>query len=305
MLPCPLCGEARALRLLERPDRLGRETFSYFRCPRCGLIRLEPRPACELLVRYYPATYEAYQEIVEPWWQQWGRRRGWHRRIHFLQRYLPVRTGRVLDVGCATGDFLAEMQRLGWETWGLEPNPGAADCARRKLPGSRILDVLLEDADLPATFFDLITLWDVLEHVSNPVQGLAKAAGWLRPQGLLAVGIPHLESYDARLFGHHWVGWDAPRHLFLFPRATLRTLASQAGLEEVAHGCLYGDYGAFLLSLETALQARGWEKALGIARLRVWRYLLWPYFRLSELCDRGPVCTYLFRPSAHPAVRGG
>ncbi len=291
---CPLCRDSRAVRLLERRDRLGTETFAYFRCTRCGLIRIAPRPAPEGLRRYYPAQYEAYQEAQEPWWQRWGRRRGWQRRIRFLRRHLPVRTGKVLDVGCATGEFLAEMQRLGWETWGLEPHPDAAARAQQKLCGGHVLSASLEEADLPASSFDLITLWDVLEHLPDPVHSLQKVVHWLRPRGLVALGVPHLESLDACLFGRHWIGWDAPRHLFLFPRTTLRNVASRVGLQEIARGCVYGGYGSFLLSLETLLQQTGHEKLLRLARARVWRYLLWPYFRLAEACDRGPVCTYLF-----------
>ena len=292
---CPLCGESRATPLLERRDRLGREAFTYLRCQGCGLIRLHPCPAPGQLSRYYPPDYEAYREESETWWQRWGRRRGWVRRIRFLKRYLPSPVGKVLDVGCATGEFLVEMRKLGWEPWGLEPHAQAADRARQKLPGSPILSAPIEEAEFPDSSFDLITLWDVLEHLPDPLTTLEKLARWLRREGLLALGVPHLESVDARLFGRHWIGWDAPRHLFLFPRSTLRQMAARAGLEVIAHGCVYGDYGAFLLSLETVLQARNLDKARRLAQLRLWRYLLWPYFRLAERCDRGPVCTYLLR----------
>lgn len=297
MTACIGCGREEAILLFPRRDRLGSETFHYLRCPGCGLIWLEPRPSLAELSRYYPEEYEAFQERRENPLFHWGRRRVWHRRLQAIRHYFP-RPGRALDVGCATGEFLEILRRQGWDVAGIEPNPRAAQQARARLGAEAIRVVPLEEAFFPPATFDLITLWDVLEHLADPLHALRRLASWLRPGGLLALGVPNLESWDAHLFGPAWIGWDAPRHLYLFPDSTLREMLSAAGLSILATSCLYGGYGPFLLSLDFALQERYGEKGRLLRRLvalRPGRYLLWPYFFLAERLGNGPIRTYLCR----------
>lgn len=299
MATCVWCSCEEAAFLLSRRDRLGSETFAYLRCARCGLIRLEPRPAPTELPRYYPEEYEAFQERRENPLFRWGRRRLWHRRLQAIRRYLP-HPGRALDVGCGTGEFLEILRRQGWDVAGIEPNLRAAQQVQARLGAEAIRTISLEEASFPPNTFDLITLWDVLEHLNDPPAALCRLAGWLRPGGLLALGVPNLESWDARLFGPFWIGWDAPRHLYLFPDSTLREMLVASGLSILAAPCLYGGYGPFILSLGFALRERYGEKGHFLRRLvalRPGRYLLWPYFRLAEILGRGPIRTYLCRHS--------
>jgi len=296
---CIWCRSEHATFLFARRDRLGREMFSYWRCERCGLVHLEPRPAAEELPRFYTQEYECFQEEEGNWLLRWGQRRLWTARVLALRRYFP-RPGHVLDVGCANGAFLEIMQEQGWRVSGIEPYPPAAERARTRLGhAAAIQSSTLEEADLAGPY-DLITLWDVLEHLPDPVAALGRLAGALRAGGFLALGVPNLESWDARLFGPSWIGWDAPRHLYLFPDATLREMLAAMGFALVASRCLYGGYGAFIVSLDSALQERYGERPAGrrlrrLAALRPGRYLLWPYFRLAEAAGRGPIRTYFCR----------
>ena len=297
MAVCPWCQAERALSLFARRDRLGGGAFGYVRCAGCGLVRLDPLPSWAELQAAYPDDYEAFQEPRENWLLRLGRRRLWARRIGALRRHLHTTAGHVLDVGCATGEFLEALRQRGWTAAGIEPGPAAAARARARLGEAAVQAVPLEEAVLPAGTYDLITLWDVLEHLADPAAALRRLAGALRPAGLLAVGVPNLESWDARLFGPSWIGYDAPRHLYLFPDAILRAMAAGAGLSVAATRCFYGDYGAWILSLDTVLRERCGERPAGrllrrLAGLRPWRYLLWPYFRLAEWADRGPIRTY-------------
>ena len=297
MSACPWCHSKSSTLLLSRRDRLGAGTFHYVRCDRCGLVRLDPLPSWAELQGHYPAGYEAFQERHEGWLFRLGRQRLWARRVGALRRHLQTDPGHVLDVGCATGEFLSTMQQRGWSVAGIEPSPSAAARAREQLGAESVQAVPFEDAALPAAGYDLITLWDVLEHLADPAAALCRLAGALRPAGLLAVGVPSPDAWDARLFGPAWIGYDAPRHLYLFPDAVLRDMLAAAGLAVVATRCFYGDYGAFILSLDTALRERYQERPAGrilrrLAALRPWRYLLWPYFRLAEWANRGPIRTY-------------
>ncbi len=304
MAVCIWCGCKEATFLFPRRDRLGSETFAYLRCAGCGLIRLEPRPSLAELPRYYPEEYEVFQERRENPLFRWGRRRLWHRRLQAIRRYLP-RPGRALDVGCGTGEFLEILQRQGWDVAGIEPNLRAAQQARARLGAEAIQAISLEEASFPPGTFDLITLWDVLEHLDDPPAALRRLAGWLHPAGLLALGVPNLESWDARFFGPAWIGWDAPRHLYLFPDSILREILAASGFSILATLCLYGGYGPFILSLDFALVEHYGEKARLLRRLvalRPWRYLLWPHFRLAEALGRGPIRTYLCRRTGEAFV---
>lgn len=298
---CIWCHSEKKVLLLQRRDRLGEGVFAYLRCARCGLVRLEPQPTAAEMVRYYPQEYECFQEKTENWLFRRGRRRMWAGRLQAIRRYFP-HPGRVLDIGCAHGEFLEIMQQQGWEISGIEPHPPAAARAQARLGAAVVQTAALEEADLDGPY-DLVTLWDVLEHLPDPVAALERLAGALRPGGYLALGIPNLESWDAHLFGRSWIGWDAPRHLYLFPDATLREMLAAKRLQVVAVRCLYGGYGAFILSLDTALRERYGDGPAGrrlrrLAALRPGRYLLWPYFRLAETAGRGPVRTYFCRRTA-------
>jgi SAM-dependent methyltransferase len=257
--------------------------------------------------QYYPTSYEAYQDKKENWLFRLGRRRLWARRFRAVRRHFLVSNGSVLDIGCATGEFLAVLQKQGWHVAGVEPDPGAAIRARRRLNTDSIQSVFLKEAQFPDASFDLITLWDVLEHLPDPLVALRRLSKWLRSGGILAIGIPHLGSWDARLFGSAWIGWDAPRHLYLFPEDTLKGILAEAGLQPIEARCFYGDYGAFILSLDFALKERFGEGKGGrflrrLTNLRPWRYLLWPYFRLAEWANRGPIRTYFCRHAAPATI---
>jgi SAM-dependent methyltransferase len=302
---CVWCNSLSAERVLERRDRLGEHMFDYFRCCQCGLIRLYPGVSLAEKDAYYPPTYEAYREQRGHWLARLGQRWYWSRRVHAVHRFRPP-PGNVLDVGCATGGYLVMMQARGWQVSGIEPNLEAAARARQRLGPQAVCRKHLEEAQYPADTFDLITLWDVLDHVQNPLEALRKVKIWLRSEGLLVVGVPDPGSWDARVFGDAWLGWDAPRHLYVFPERTLLAILEEIGFQAIATGCWYGSYGSLVASLEYVLQERLAPSNLRrllrrVIALRVWRYLCWPYFRLAEWAGRGPIKTYVCRP----IMRGG
>jgi SAM-dependent methyltransferase len=192
------------------------------------------------------------------------------------------------------------LQQRGWQVIGIEPNPGAAARARERLGTGAVRQSPFERTGFEAASFDLITLWDVLDHLQSPPSALHTLRSWLRPGGLLVLGVFDLTSWDARLFGRAWLGWDAPRHAYLFPKKALRGMLQEAGLEVVAARSFYGGYGSFVTSLDTLLQERlgaTWGGCFlqRLAGMRLWRYLLWPYFRLAEWTGRGPIRTYFCR----------
>jgi SAM-dependent methyltransferase len=301
--PCVWCGSEESAPVVERRDRLGEDLFRYLRCCRCGLIHLEPLLPWKERVQHYPPGYEAYQDAPENWLLRLGLRRYWSRRVQAVHRFAPRSPGVVLDVGCATGGFLEAMRERGWQVYGVEPHPEAAARAAGRLGAAAVRAAPLEAVDFPSGSFDLITLWDVLDHLADPPAALRRIGRWLRPGGLLVLGLPYPGSWDAHLFGPAWLGWDAPRHLYLFPEETLREIVEGVGFQVIVARCFYGGYGSLVASLAVALRERLGEGQLGrflrgLVHLRLWRYACWPYFRLAEWADRGPIRTYFCRPAS-------
>jgi 2-polyprenyl-3-methyl-5-hydroxy-6-metoxy-1,4-benzoquinol methylase len=202
-------------------------------------------------------------------------------------------------VGCATGDFLSEMRRQpGWSVVGVEPSPAAGRYAHDQV-GLTVVTGTLNDAAFADASFDAVTMWDVLEHVYIPREVIAEAARILRPGGVLVVNHPNTESIDRRLFGRLWVGYELPRHIYLYPPAMLRRLMAEYGLREVERACFYGSHAAAVDSLvywvEQAI-GRGWASRAIRKLLRSLpvRVAAAPYFTLTDRLRLGSNVTAVF-----------
>ena len=296
---CALCGRDEAELLYEGQDRAygvpGR--FPIVECQHCGLVYLNPRPTPQSIGRYYPLDYEPYRKAPGEARMKIQR---FHQRLKLRNRCLVVNRfrnpGRLLDVGCATGTFLAEMKRYGdWHVRGVELNPAAARYATEEL-GLDVFNGRLWEADFPEGQFDVVTMWDVLEHVHDPRRTLAEIHRVLKPGGALICSVPNLDSLDARLFGRFWIGLDAPRHLYVYSRRTLAAMLRAGGLEPRRFFCFYGRYTAFALSLRLLFRewVRGERGRRWLDRLLfvpVWRFLFLPYFYLVDRWGRGSIVT--------------
>jgi 2-polyprenyl-3-methyl-5-hydroxy-6-metoxy-1,4-benzoquinol methylase len=249
---CPFCGSTDEKELFTGPDRLiglpG--IFREVVCRGCGLIRQNPRPTMDALEAYYPTSYDPYRQSIRAernWWRRLDRHYGEVKRRRLIERYRDG--GRLLDVGSATGNFLHEVKRTGrWDVFGIEPNAYAADYARRE-NGLDIRTSTLADAQLASNSFDVVTMWNVLEHVPEPIDDLHRVSRLLRPGGLLVLSLPNVESLEVKLFGPSWFGWELPRHLHIFPREVLRRMLDAAGFDLVRGECISGSQIMFALSV--------------------------------------------------------
>ena len=143
-------------------------------------------------------------------------------------RFLTAKPGgRLLDVGCGSGEWLASMRDLGWMADGVEFDKVAAGIARQK--GLKVGDGSIEDQEFPGESFDAITLNHVIEHVSDPAVTLAECARLLKPNGSLVVLTPNIASLGYRLFKENWRGLEPPRHLHVMSPASIHVLLAKAG----------------------------------------------------------------------------
>ena len=274
--PCDGCGAKEGQLLFEGPDLLMGLTgrFRLVQCPQCGLIRQNPHLSWESLKDYYPEDYSPYTKIIETersTARRMDRRYGMWKRLRALERFQPG--GRLLDVGCGTGVFLGEAQRSGrWELMGVEPSPQAAAYAQEAL-GISVLAQRFDEADLPAGHFDAITMWNVLEHLDSPIRDLRRAYQLIRPGGWLVLAIPNVDGSGAKLFGRYWMGWDLPRHLYLFPKKQLRRILGEIGFDWVDARCIAGGHSSLDLSIEFLLRAKKIDNIATRFLLRLYRSL--------------------------------
>jgi SAM-dependent methyltransferase len=184
----------------------------------------------------------------------------------------------MLEVGSGTGLFLEEAIRLGhWDVVGVEPSEHAASYSREAL-GVEIIQSPFAEAEFPPSCdasFDAVVFWNVFEHLYHPVADLRKARRLLKPGGWVVIGLPNVESWEQRIFGKYWVGWDQPRHLYLFPQKTLRHILEKEGFRYETARCLSTSYSVLYYSLDFWSQT--WEQRFPRLRrllLRSYRTLL-------------------------------
>jgi len=221
--PCRLCGADDYRRLV---TKLG---YDVVRCRRCGLVFVWPQPRPEDLEALYSSgAYHAEMDEAER--RQWA-----EQRLDEIEPLIPA-PGRLLDVGCSRGYLLEAARERGWQVAGVEINRRSVEVAR-----SRGLEVHCGDiatAPFPPETFDLVTAFDVIEHVPSPGGFLATVRQLLRPRGLLVLTTPNISGLVPRctywLVGRTIGAWEHPTppgHLVQFSRHTLLDLLSRSGFE--------------------------------------------------------------------------
>ncbi|MGC9358256.1 MAG: class I SAM-dependent methyltransferase [Anaerolineae bacterium] len=299
---CPICDVNHSEHVYQVRDRLlGVEgEFTLVRCLECGLLYLNPQPTVEEIVRYYPPKYYSYVS-VPPGELSWPHRMvlnyGLYKRCQAVTRC--KKEGRLLEVGCANGAFLDAMRRTGgWDVYGVDISEHAVRCARDQL-GLNVFHGQLQDARFPNHFFDIVVLWDVLEHLPDPKSALLEIRRVLAPDGWLIFRVPNLDSLDARIFGPYWAGLDAPRHFFIFSETTLKRLLELCGFTLYRMTCISGTYPAFVLSM------RLWARDHLSPRTQDWvqrvleslptRLLVAPIFQVVDRLKKSTVVTVYAR----------
>lgn len=230
---CPICGGHTIEPFLQVKDfTVSKKTFPINKCSACSGMFTNDIPNEEEIGPYYSS--ENYISHTET--QQGLINRLYHIvRNHTLQskRKLVQKetgklTGRILDLGCGTGAFLATMNRAGWQTCGIERDEHARQNAKKMhhitaLPADELFTI--------HQLFDAITLWHVLEHVHDLHNYLNQLTSLLNESGTLFIAVPNPQSADAKNYGPFWAAYDVPRHLYHFTPASMRMLMEAHGLQ--------------------------------------------------------------------------
>lgn len=235
--------------------------FRVVRCCRCELVFTNPRPTTQSIGQFYPDDYQPHtsskwnngllarlhrqleKSVLAKQYGyptpapgirttclsklgQWRIRRNRQR-----QSWIPFREpGRLLDFGCGAGQFLREMREFGWSVQGIDITESVARQVEDRT-GITVHVGTLPHADLKGESFDVVTMWNSLEHVHHPRETVRSARELLRPGGILVIGVPNFASWGFQTFGQDWFCLDLPRHLTHFTPETLGELLRREDFE--------------------------------------------------------------------------
>ncbi|MCP4417858.1 MAG: class I SAM-dependent methyltransferase [Chloroflexi bacterium] len=241
---CNLCGQddylIRFPATMQPQERIEVETFSctnpgyghhaqIVQCKNCGYVYANPRWSGEDILEAYTAvTDETYVQERE------GRVLTFRKHLHSLEKRVGKANGRsLLDIGAYIGVFVETATQAGWDACGVEPSEWAASMAQRQ--GLQVIHGTQDAVELVGKQFDVVTMWDVIEHVADPSGEIGKAYQLLKPGGWLVVHTMDIDSLMAKLMKSRWP-WLMDMHIHYFSQKTLRNMLEKNGFEVVASG---------------------------------------------------------------------
>jgi 2-polyprenyl-3-methyl-5-hydroxy-6-metoxy-1,4-benzoquinol methylase len=228
---CPVCQKTQFSSFIECKDHtVSHETFELVACDACGFVFTNPQPAPHELANYYESdAYISHSNKTQnpiDWLYKISRAFTLRWKYELIRKYSIKKPYTVLDFGCGTGSFLRECIRHKMKIAGVEPSDTARQHART-ITGDAVHDDLAKISGQ----FDVITLWHVLEHISQLTQTLDSLIHLLDKDGTMFIAVPNLKSLDAAAYGEYWAAYDVPRHLWHFSRTSMEHLLRNRGLK--------------------------------------------------------------------------
>jgi 2-polyprenyl-3-methyl-5-hydroxy-6-metoxy-1,4-benzoquinol methylase len=322
-MSCPVCSNPSTSHALTGTDFLFEttsKTFMLDACKSCHCLFLNPMPSNSEIAGFYPPSY---------WWSP--SRPGVLKKLESVYRRIALRDhiafitksmrGRseveVLDVGCGSGTLLGLLKRQGFLVRGVDFSSEAAAIAKRD-NGVDVAVGSLDEAHFPDQSFDVVTLFHVMEHVTNPRQVLGEVSRILRPQGVLILQVPNIESWQFKIFGAKWYGLDIPRHVIDYSKNSMLKLLNDSGFvpRRIRHFNLRDNAPALVSSMFPSLdpvsrsvryQKRNIRESASTSWLRHTVYLLcvlcaYPMTILESAFGHG--ATVMIEANPSPSGRG-
>ena len=228
---CPICKGAKFRTRIECKDHmLTSENFTLTECDNCSFLFTNPRPDIHTIGNYYNSNeYVSHSNKANSFINttyKIARRFTLHNKLKIINAISPAKS--ILDYGCGTGEFISLCQKKGWKTIGFEPDKSARDQAKI-LSNTNILSTLKQLNDIPQ--ISLITLWHVLEHISDLNRTFDLLKSKLNENGKFLIAVPNYKSYDSTLYKEFWAAYDVPRHLYHFSMQTMKLFLQNHGLK--------------------------------------------------------------------------
>lgn len=200
----------------------------YYRCCVCGSIWMAGRIKPNYNNKYYQRGQEWWGEKLVDWFSYWDRFKSLN-----LQK-----NEKILEIGFGQGKMLDALSKKGYQIWGVEKSKFCVELVKQKPWGKRVFGGLAEiDSQ-----FDVVLMYQVLEHISYPKKYLTKLLKIIKPGGRLVVRIPNYSSWEARWGGSNWYHLDYPNHKILYSELGIRILFEKCGMEQVSISKNMGEY---------------------------------------------------------------
>ncbi len=205
-------------------------------CNTCGLTYLSPRPTAQAIKKIYSHEYFERGHVGSGYTDYAGLRSDLHkeaqRRLKLINNY--IQTGKLLDAGCGQGDFLTEAKNYGFSVTGCDIASSAISYVKKTLKLPAIVAPIALGR-LPKGPFDVISSWDVIEHMTDPIMSLRAFHQVQKKGGYLFMTTPDINSIDARILGKFWYGFKRiPEHLYYFSPITMKRMLEDAGYEMIS-----------------------------------------------------------------------
>ncbi len=257
------------------------EGYDIGRCLTCGLVQVLQDVSDEELTRLYGQGYyegesnQVYQDYLA---DGASKREAFGARFDRIVSELGLVPGTCLEVGCAFGLFLVEAQLRGWTVRGIERSAHSATWARTQL-GLAVDTAPDAIYKVPSSSQDFVAMWDVIEHLKEPLDLLLEVRRILKPKGILALSTGNVGSLSARLYGKRWYLIAPPYHTFYFDRASIRRALQTAGFTVCA------------------IRSEGHPLANGSR----WKIPRWYTRYIGWRVDRGPIMEVMATTATHRA----
>lgn len=213
---------------------LHKNGYWIYRCSKCHLCETDLKKEYSMFVKefysqgYYEGdptrsayvSYDADKPLIV---------RNMKKFLSFIQARKPA--GKLLDVGCAFGYFVELALSKGYDAYGFDPSTFAASEAAKLVGSSRIKEGTIQSVSYPKQSFDVITLFDVFEHLQDPLNDMKKLVTYLKEDGIMLIATGDTQSTAAKLFKRRWTFYIPPQHIFFFHRNNVRELLKLAGLK--------------------------------------------------------------------------
>jgi 2-polyprenyl-3-methyl-5-hydroxy-6-metoxy-1,4-benzoquinol methylase len=248
-VPCPLCGSPVYSEVCKSPNvhmAVFREVFAenVVRCDSCDFVFTNPRPSSRALERYYTRDYALEGLDVPKSIDEFlgdSHKEIWFSKDRDLQLILRQETsGRLLDIGCASGTLLWLAKQKGFSVQGVEVARHSAEFVRNVL-GIEVFCGQLQDARFPDKSFDVITMFHSLEHVPNPRSAVREVRRILASSGVFIIVVPNYAGWSSEKHGADWIWLQPQNHYSHFTPQSLRNLLAREGFSSQ----LYSEEGRY------------------------------------------------------------
>ena len=263
---CPLCGGEKHKKFISAIDHnVSKDGFDIVSCNSCQFRFTNPKPSEKTIGKYYQSkdyiSHTSSKKGVFNFIYHVVRNYQLYKKEKLISSFNKNTEKELLDFGSGTGEFLSFCQRKGWKTRGVEPESKAAELAKTNY--NLNINTVSEFFKNKTKKYDVITLWHVLEHVYDLEKYLNELTIKLKNNGLLVLGLPNSNSYDAAYYKENWAAWDVPIHLYHFTKNDIKAIANKNGFDLIKIKPLIFD--SFYIGMLSE-HKKGKSKLLGIWR---------------------------------------